>query len=309
MKEGISRRDFLKLGLATGAGLVLGETCQREERRDNKKESAGEKSLAEKSPELKSEEGIILEKEQLTESNQFLIEEIKTLVKGIEKKAEREAILAEFERIADWEKDKLLEKRFSQSDFQKEKYFAPLLARQKEIERIISEAEPAGEVPRGLLWGLLALEGGLAGKINQESGAAGPLQFTAETAKAMGMKVNKKVDERFDLKEATETAIKYLSQLYEQFGQQWGLALVAYSGGPSKLKRRLRRHFSLKKEEKFTPELFKEKTVNVVTLYSKKFKGLGKHHSVQYPFAVQIMAEWLEELINKKSYEIVDSRG
>ena len=309
MPEGMSRRDFLKLGLAAGAGLILGEACQSEKKEEKQKENIGGTQ-----PKEQSGEKPAMEKEQTEKSSRFLVEEIKTLVKGIEKKTEREAILTEFDRIADSEKDKLVERRFSQSEIQKEKYFAPFLARQKEIEKIINEVEPMGLVPRGLLWGLLTQEGGLTGKVNKESGAAGPFQFTVETARAMGMKVNKKVDERFDMKEGTAKAVKYLKQLYERFGQQWGLALVAYSGGPSKLEHRLRRYFGLKKEKKFTPELFKEKTVNVVTLYlkkfnSKKFKGLGKYSSIQYPFGVQIMAEWLEKLIDKKSYEVADTRG
>lgn len=100
-------------------------------------------------------------------------------------------------------------------------------------------------VPPELLQALCYHESGCqAGSTNKGSGAAGYMQFLPKTARAMGLKVDLKnhIDERRDLKKSADASAKYLAQLYGRFGQ-WGLALVAYSGGGGKLSRRLREKF------------------------------------------------------------------
>lgn len=62
--------------------------------------------------------------------------------------------------------------------------------------------------------------------------ARGIWQFTKTTAKAMQMRVFPPPDERQDWHKASEAAAKYLDQLGEHFGYNWGLALAAYNGGP-----------------------------------------------------------------------------
>ena len=108
---------------------------------------------------------------------------------------------------------------------------------------------------------------------------------------------------------AAAKASQYLENLRARFGNQWGLALMAYSGGPTKLEGRIRTSFKLGEKELLTEKLFREKNINAVTIYSKKFKRLGKHHSVQYPFGAQAMAVWLAEALSKfPKYEIADTR-
>ncbi len=70
-------------------------------------------------------------------------------------------------------------------------------------------------------------------------GAAGLWQFMAPTARGMGLKVNRLVDERRDPFLATPQALSFLGQLREQFGS-WFLALAAYNGGPGRVERLLR---------------------------------------------------------------------
>ncbi|HET8549985.1 MAG TPA: FHA domain-containing protein [Bryobacteraceae bacterium] len=70
------------------------------------------------------------------------------------------------------------------------------------------------------------------------AGAAGPWQFTVSTARAYGLRVDKAIDERRDLRKATRSACKYLRELILDFGSGSSvmLALAAYNSGPGKVK-------------------------------------------------------------------------
>jgi membrane-bound lytic murein transglycosylase D len=64
-------------------------------------------------------------------------------------------------------------------------------------------------------------------------GAGGYWQLMAGTARNLGLRVDKWVDERKDPIKSTKAAAKYLKQLYERY-DSWLLALAAYNtgGGP-----------------------------------------------------------------------------
>lgn len=63
------------------------------------------------------------------------------------------------------------------------------------------------------------------------AGAVGPWQLMPATARALGLKVSKRIDERVDYTKSTHAAAKYLKDLYEEFGD-WLLVIAAYNGGP-----------------------------------------------------------------------------
>lgn len=71
-------------------------------------------------------------------------------------------------------------------------------------------------------------------------GAGGLWQFMAPTARGLGLRVNRLVDERRDPFKSTPLALDFLAELHEDFGS-WFLALAAYNGGPGRLGRVLRR--------------------------------------------------------------------
>ncbi len=73
-------------------------------------------------------------------------------------------------------------------------------------------------------------------KLNARSrvGAVGPWQFMPATARTMGLRISKKVDERRDLYKSTVAASKYLTALYNMYGD-WLLVVAAYNGGPGKV--------------------------------------------------------------------------
>jgi membrane-bound lytic murein transglycosylase D len=83
-------------------------------------------------------------------------------------------------------------------------------------------------------------ESGLRPKAVSRAGAAGYWQLMPGTARALGLKVNSRVDERFNVQKATTAACRYLRQLYDQLGS-WSLVAAAYNAGPGYLQNQLRR--------------------------------------------------------------------
>ena len=71
-------------------------------------------------------------------------------------------------------------------------------------------------------------------------GARGPWQLMPGTARLLGLKVNKHVDERTNYVKSTHAAAKYLIDLYSQFGD-WLLVIAAYNCGPAPVLRAMKR--------------------------------------------------------------------
>ena len=72
------------------------------------------------------------------------------------------------------------------------------------------------------------------------SGATGLWQFMITTAKGLGLEVNSIVDERRDPYRSSESAAKYLKQLYSIY-EDWSLAIAAYNCGPGNVNKALKR--------------------------------------------------------------------
>lgn len=69
-------------------------------------------------------------------------------------------------------------------------------------------------------------------------GAGGYWQFLAGTARSMGLRVDRWVDERRDPIKSTQAAAKYLRSLYREY-HSWPLALAAYNAGNRPVSRAL----------------------------------------------------------------------
>lgn len=72
------------------------------------------------------------------------------------------------------------------------------------------------------------------------AGAVGPWQFMPATARRMGLKVNAMFDERTDYYKSTHAAAKYLTELFNQYGD-WLLVIAAYNGGPGNVDAAIRK--------------------------------------------------------------------
>jgi soluble lytic murein transglycosylase-like protein len=117
----------------------------------------------------------------------------------------------------------------------------PIMARalglgQRNI-RTIREMLIAEQLPPDLAY-IPVVETAMTSGQSSAAGAAGPWQFTQATAKAFGLRVDDKVDERLDLRKSTRAGCKYLRELILDFGAGSSvmLALAAYNSGPTKVK-------------------------------------------------------------------------
>ncbi|MEO5685709.1 MAG: transglycosylase SLT domain-containing protein [Chitinophagaceae bacterium] len=72
------------------------------------------------------------------------------------------------------------------------------------------------------------------------AGAVGPWQLMPATARVLGLKVTRQVDERTNYIKSTHAASKYLNDLYDQFGD-WLLVIAAYNGGPGNVLKAIRK--------------------------------------------------------------------
>lgn len=87
---------------------------------------------------------------------------------------------------------------------------------------------------------LAIVESALKPRAKSRVGATGLWQFMFATGKMYGLDVSSYVDERSDPIKSTIAASKYLSKLYEIFGD-WDLALAAYNSGPGNVSKAIRR--------------------------------------------------------------------
>ena len=85
---------------------------------------------------------------------------------------------------------------------------------------------------------LAFVESGYSPTAVSSEGATGMWQFMAGTARAYGLAVDGDYDERRSVEKSTDSATRYLSDLYERFGS-WELAFAAYDMGYGRLTHRI----------------------------------------------------------------------
>ena len=87
---------------------------------------------------------------------------------------------------------------------------------------------------------LAVIESQLKSNATSWAGAVGPWQFMPATGRTMGLKINRKIDERRDIYKSTHAASRYLTRLYSLYGD-WLLVIAAYNGGPGKVNSAIKR--------------------------------------------------------------------
>lgn len=113
------------------------------------------------------------------------------------------------------------------------------LERKEPFEHIIQAELDAKGLPRELI-NMAFVESGFKLAARSRAGAVGPWQFIRSTARHYGLNTRWPNDQRRDIQKSSKAAAAYLSDLYEQFGD-WYLAIAAYNGGPTRVRKAVRR--------------------------------------------------------------------
>ena len=85
---------------------------------------------------------------------------------------------------------------------------------------------------------MVMIESGFEAGAKSHAGAVGPWQFIQTTGSRYGLKVLPWLDERKDLRKSTLAAIRYIRDLYEEFGS-WYLVAASYNMGENGLRRKI----------------------------------------------------------------------
>lgn len=96
--------------------------------------------------------------------------------------------------------------------------------------RIIESIFRKNDLPVELKY-LAVIESRLKTTAVSRAGAVGPWQFMSGTARALGLKVTSRNDERKNFYKSTGAAARYLKDLYAAYGD-WLLVIAAYNAGP-----------------------------------------------------------------------------
>lgn len=109
------------------------------------------------------------------------------------------------------------------------KYF-PMIKR--ELER--------NNLPKDLAY-MVMIESGFASHATSHAEAVGPWQFIESTGNRYGLRTLWWLDERRDFKKSTQAAIRYMSDLYNEF-ESWYLVAASYNMGENGLRRIIQKH-------------------------------------------------------------------
>jgi peptidoglycan lytic transglycosylase D len=113
------------------------------------------------------------------------------------------------------------------------KTFVSWLKRSGKYREVVLESMRKNDVPQDLI-AVAFIESGFRPKAVSSAGATGLWQFMPRTARAYGLKVGRRYDERRSIWRSTDAASRHLADLHEYF-QSWELALAAYNYGYERL--------------------------------------------------------------------------
>lgn len=126
------------------------------------------------------------------------------------------------------------------SYFQDKAWFRDWLERSSKYMPFIQKELKNSGLPQDLAF-IVMVESGFIPTAVSHASAVGPWQFIKPTATRYGLTVNWWLDERKDLKKSTLAAIRYIRDLYSEFGS-WYLVAASYNMGENGLRRQIQKH-------------------------------------------------------------------
>lgn len=162
-----------------------------------------------------------------------------------------------------------LEKVINSYLLYRKKYYPALMARAKYYFPMFEQYLDQYDIPLEMKY-LAIVESALRPKIKSRVGATGLWQFMYGTGIQFDLKVSSYVDERQDPVKSTIAACKYLSQLFNIFGD-WDLALAAYNSGPGNVRKAIKRSGGYKNYWNIRPYLPRETAGYVPAFYATMY--------------------------------------
>lgn len=132
------------------------------------------------------------------------------------------------------------------------------------------------------------------------AGACGLWQLARVTAKRYGVKQDKWYDGRRDVQDSTIAALKYLKFLYNEFNNDWLLALAAYNAGEGKVRQAIQKNKKLNKPITFWELPLPKQTLHFVP------KILAMSHILKNAEKYDIT---LEPIQNKPFFTMVNTKS
>lgn len=121
-----------------------------------------------------------------------------------------------------------------------QKWFREYLERATRYLPFIQTELRKAQMPTDLGY-MVMIESGFSTNAVSSADAVGPWQFIESTGNHYGLNKNWWLDERRDFRKATLAAIRYLRDLYKEFGS-WYLVAASYNMGQNGLRRQIQKH-------------------------------------------------------------------
>jgi membrane-bound lytic murein transglycosylase D len=139
-----------------------------------------------------------------------------------------------------------------------------LIKRYLKYQAAINEEIQNMSVPSDLVYLVLA-ESYLNPRALSSASAAGLWQFIKETGKREGLYVGDHVDERYNVKKATKSALSHLKKLYGEFGD-WFIAMAAYNAGAARLREAIENQETTNFFDLFLPEETERYILRIISI-------------------------------------------
>lgn len=120
------------------------------------------------------------------------------------------------------------------------KWFREYLERSSKYLPFIQNELKMSGLPTDLAY-MVMIESGFSSTAVSTANAVGPWQFVEGTANRYGLKKKWWLDERRDFRKSTRAAIKYIKDLYSEFGS-WYLVAASYNMGENGLRRQIQKN-------------------------------------------------------------------